>query len=121
MSESQENEKNPFDNRVNVKVAGVSDVEMNDSVYDSAKMQNRMRWGIVMVVVVIMAFFAYVLLGPLIGMAAGIGVSVLVYLALSKLLPLANLTSTVKYKKFGDNQKMDRMKAKLGIGQDVDE
>lgn len=118
MSETDEN--SPFDNRSNIKVSGVSDLEMNDSVYDTAKMQNRFRWGVVFLLVVLMGGLAAPYLGALLTVVVGCGVCVFAYMVLSKLMPLANLVSTVKYKKYGDELKMDRARAKLGIGQGDD-
>ncbi len=48
----------------------------------------------------------------------GCGVCVLSYLVLSRFLTLANLTSTTKFKKYGDELKMSREKWRLEIGGD---
>lgn len=94
-------------------VVGVKNMEVNEAVYFSAKMQNRIRWTLVVVGAVFIGWFLATSI--LMAFVCGFVVGVLLYFVLSKLMPLADLTSTTKYKKFGAELTMGKVRAKLGL------
>lgn len=100
-----------------IHVADALNVEMTEDVYFSAKLQNRIRWGLVLFLSIGSFFIDRAFIGTVPAFLLSCLLGFVIYVILSKsIFPLANLTSTIKFKKFGEKLKMDKMNRKLGIG-----
>ena len=84
-------------------VAGVNAVEIDESVYKAAKLQNKLRWLFVFLcsIIAMMVSNQFIHIVPSSGIACVCGVVFNKFL--SKIFPLADMTSTTKFKKFGND------------------
>jgi len=103
-----------------IHVADAISIEMTEDVYFSAKLQNRIRWALVFILSIGGFFLSDGQVEKKLSFPISLSVGAIIYAIFSKILPLANLTSTTKFKKFGDQMKMDKMNRKLGIGKYAD-